>query len=71
MKGMHCFMYSVLLLASLQSAEGQRDGEENYKLSFVLCDLLRFDRVYRVMRLDSQCYRHVAMFGEELCIEVK
>lgn len=65
------FVFAVILLASLGNVKGQFDGEENFKLSFVLCDQLRFDRVYRMMRLDRNCYRHVAMFGDELCIEVK
>jgi hypothetical protein len=71
MKGIRCFVATVLLLASLVNVRGQLDGQENYRLSFILCDQLRFDRVYRVMRLDVHCYKHVAMFGEELCIEVK
>jgi hypothetical protein len=71
MKDIRCFLVTVLLLASLINVRGQLDAEENYRLSFILCDELRFDRVYRVMRLDVHCYRHVAMFGDKLCIEVK
>jgi len=71
MKGIRFSAFVIILLASFGDVRGQLDGQENYRLSFVLCDQLRFDLVYRMMRLDRHCYRHVAMFGDKLCIEVK
>ena len=54
----------------LRIVDGQLDGTENWHLSYILCDTLRFHDVYRVMRLDVNCYRHIGMFGSALCVEV-
>jgi hypothetical protein len=51
-------------------AWGQFDGTENWHLSHVLCDTLRFHEVHRVMRLDINCYQHVGQFENALCVEV-
>ncbi len=71
MNGIRFSAFFAILFTLLGDVSGQLDGLENYRLSFVLCDQLRFDVVYRMMRLDRNCNRHVAMFGDELCIEVK
>ena len=49
---------------------GQFDGTENWHLSQVLCDTLRFHEVYRIMRLDLNCYQHIGQFENSLCVEV-
>ena len=49
---------------------GQLDGIENWHLSQVLCDTLRFHEVHRVMRLDLNCYQHIGQFENSLCVEV-
>ena len=49
---------------------GQLDGTENWFLSQVLCDTLKFHEVYRVMRLDLNCYQHIGQFENALCVEV-
>ena len=50
--------------------QGQLDGIENWHLSQVLCDTLRFHEVHRVMRLDLNCYQHIGQFENSLCVEV-
>ena len=49
---------------------GQLDGIENWHLSQVLCDTLKFHEVHRVMRLDVNCYQHIGQFENALCVEV-
>ena len=49
---------------------GQLDGTENWFLSQVLCDTLKFHEVHRVMRLDLNCYQHIGQFKNSLCVEV-
>ncbi len=60
----------VLTFAGLQQGQGQKDSVENWRLSFTLCEDLKNYEIYRFMRLDVNCYQHVGLYQDQLCVQV-
>ena len=63
-------VFSLFALDGLGRVDCQTDALENWKLTFVLCNELQFHEVYRAMRLDVNCYQHVGLYQDQLCVQV-